>query len=560
MTKYKGNLELNWINKDQSLYYEYDNDGNPSEPQWIERDNIKVSEPRILKLVREYGDVSGLTDPLDNALIQGDNLLALRTLVEMFKEREEKDKVKCVYLDPPYNTGTAFEKYADNLEHSQWLTMMRDRLILIRKIMRKDGILFVQLDDREMHYAKVLLDEIFDRNNFVATIALSTSTASGVKTSHKERTILKEKEYILVYKYSENSTFNPQFKLRKKWDTHYNLYFDRINMKLIPLKDVLIKNKIMVEGSTLGDLDIDSKVFQDFYLKNKENICQTSSFKNTEIKKKSLENKDNIIAHKNSKGNISYYLNGRELVSLVSSLNPVLSYKNRAWEYKLSLSKLLCDFWDDIDFNNTQSEGTVSFPKSKKPEFLIRRIIELSTKEGDLVLDSFLGSGTTASVAHKAKRRWIGIEIGQHAETHCIVRLNALINGKDQDQKIYHGGFRYYKLGESLLSNYKMNWNLTYEELAQALFMNFDYLFKEKINDNTFFGKSGKNIAICIVAKEMKILKKEEIQKILDKIKNNKTTKITIFTNHGVAIKNEDLPDNITIKKIPESILRKYKL
>src|SRR3989344_4681409 len=153
--KFKGSLTLDWINKDKSLYYEIDeSEGRGIKPVWVDKNDIRVSEPRILNFIKSYGDESG-----ENMLIRGDNLLVLRTLVEQFKSRDEKDKVKCIYIDPPYNTGNAFDKYDDNLKHSEWLTMMRDRLVLLKKLMRKDGTVFVQVDQEEQAYLKMLMDE-----------------------------------------------------------------------------------------------------------------------------------------------------------------------------------------------------------------------------------------------------------------------------------------------------------------------------------------------------------------------------------------------------------------
>ena len=163
---YKGSLKLDWINKDRSLYYEIDEkQGKGVRPVWVSKNDIRVAEPRILKFVKSYGDSTS-----KNMLIKSDNLLVLRSLVEMFKGRPDKEKVKCICIDPPYNTGNAFDKYDDNLQHSEWLTMMRDRLFLFRKLLRKDGVIFIYINDEELAYLKVLCDEVFGRKNFVANI------------------------------------------------------------------------------------------------------------------------------------------------------------------------------------------------------------------------------------------------------------------------------------------------------------------------------------------------------------------------------------------------------
>lgn len=556
MNKFKGNLELNWINKDKSLYYEYDKDGNPGKPIWVEKNDIRVSEPRILKLVKEYGDVSGLKDPLDNALIRGDNLLALRTLVEMFKEREEKDKVKCVYIDPPYNTGNDGFIYDDNMKHSEWLTMMRDRLILLKKLLRNDGLIFLSIDDNENHRVRILMDEIFGPSNFIANLIWKKRSGGGytntlISTNH---------EYLLVY----------------GKDRSYTKIFDKLKDDAelaikYPLKDNKSRYKRRdLRKSGSADLRTDRPTM--FYpIKGPDGIDivpirprdnKEGRWSVGEKKFKQLLD-DSEVEFVKKGGEYKIYLKERP-IGVDGEL------KSEKWE----------SIWDNIALNShARNEIKELFPENEnafdypKPINLIKHVIKISTDKDDIILDSFAGSGTTGHSVFElndkdiSSRRFILIElIPKIADKITSERLHRAIKKikSNSQTKLAKSkisfGFRYYKLGESLLSDSKMNWNLTYEELSQALFMNFDYIFKEKINNNTFIGKSGKNTAICIVTKEMKIIKKEELQKILDKIKNNKTTKITIFTNHGIAIKNEDLPDNITIKKIPESILRKYKL
>lgn len=270
--KYKGSLSLDWINKDLSLYYEIDEkEGKGVRPVWVPKNDIRVAEPRILRFVKSYGKPTN-----ESMLIKGDNLLVLKSLVEMFKGRKQKDKVKCVYIDPPFNTGQAFEKYDDNLRHSEWLTMMKDRLQLIQQLMRKDGAIFIHIDDEELHYLKTLCDEAFGRSNFVSTICIRDSHASGLKTTHKDKTIIKTKSFVLVYKVSEKTRFVPQYRQKDKWDTHYNYFLDRRKKKINRLVNVLVKNKILKKGESLEDLDLTDPKFRKFYLENRENIIQTT--------------------------------------------------------------------------------------------------------------------------------------------------------------------------------------------------------------------------------------------------------------------------------------------
>lgn len=562
---YRGALQLDWINKDYSLYYEVDErKGKGIRPIWVPKNDIRVAEPRVLTFVKSYGDSVS-----ENMLIKGDNLLVLRSLVEMFKGKKEKNKVKCIYIDPPFNTGQAFEKYDDNLKHSEWLAMMRDRLELLPKLMRKDGAIFIHIDDEELHYLKIICDEKLGRDNFVSTICVRDSHPSGLKTAHKEKTIVKTKSYVLVYKISERTRFRPQYKQKDKWDIHYNYFFDRKKKKLCKLTTILMKNKLLKENQSLEDLNLTDPKFRKFYLENRENIIQTTKELPTEIKKESIKRRGKIISFTNKKGRELFALNGRRLASLSESINNI-GIGNKIDE---AVSLLVCDFWDDIDFNNTQNEGGVKFPASKKPEQLVARLISLASKDGDIVLDSFAGSGTTAAVAHKLNRRWVTIEIGKHAEDLCITRLKRVISGKDQSgvSQICNwsrgGGFKYYRLGESVINEKDMNWKMNSEAMAEAVFLHFQYKLKnidwlEK--DKMYLGKhqfTPYNYAICYASRETKMLVEEDYNRILVRLDKEKKFKhLTIFTNIPVAVPPELVDDRVLIEKIPAKILREYNL
>lgn len=552
--KYKGNLELNWINKDKSLYYEYDNDGNPGKPIWVEKDDIKVSEPRILKLIKEYGDVSGLKDPLDNALIRGDNLLALRTLVEMFKEREEKDKVKCVYIDPPYNTGNDGFVYDDNLKHSEWLTMMKDRLVLLKQLLRRDGVIFISIDDNENHRLRVLMDEVFGPENFIANIIWKKRSGGGYSN-----TILSvNHEYLLVYARNRAFVkFNDKIKEESSIAKDYPLTDDKSRYK---------RRDLRKSGS--ADLKTDRPtMFYPIVTPDGSNIFPMRPRDNKEGRwSVGKETYEELLAT----GEVEFVKKDGEWKAYTKE-RPV----NQDGEYK---SEKYESIWDNIALNtHARNEIKNLFPEKEnafdypKPINLIKHIIEITTNDNDLVLDSFAGSGTTGHATFalnydkSSNRRFILIElvpdIADHITKERLVRsINIIKKQTKLNKQDVTLGFRYYTLGDSLINDSKINWELTYEEIAQALFMTFDYRYKQKISETVHVGKSGQNIAICIVAKEMKIIKKEEIKKILDKLDKGHNAKIVIYTNHGVAIKNDDLPENLSIKKIPESVLRKYHL
>jgi len=569
--KYKGTLELNWINKDKSLIYEYDDDGNPTKPQWVERDDIRVSEPRILKLKGEYGDPDN-----ENMLIKGDNLLALRTLVEEFKNRKEKDKVKCIYIDPPFNTQSAFENYDDSLEHSEWLTMMRDRLILLKKLLRKDGVIFVHIDHHEIGHLRVLMDGIFSRKNFVQIISVKKATPAGFKTINPGP--VNVTEFILMYaKDKRQFPFKKMF-VESDYVKDYNHYILNPNdppeewrigsIREIAFRELDVKDMKEAKkkyGSAAKILI--EELMADFALNNSEVTFATygphrPSGILKELIDKSKKDSKKVFYHERKGYDPFYLLNGR--------LFAFYSKKLREIDGKKVPTQILTDFWGDLSWDSLSSEGSVTFRASKKPEELLKRIIGLGSELDDLILDSFAGSGTTGAVAHKLGRRWILVELGKHAETHCLKRLKRVIDNNNPDttgiSKLVGwkggGGFRFYVLGDSLLKDHDINWGLEREEIARALFMNFDYGFNGSLEDGVFVGRRGHRYGLCLVSKDVKILYAERIGELIEEVneKFDDLVDLEIYTNMGVGVRREDLPENVTVKKIPESILRKYKL
>ena len=217
-------------------------------------------EPRILieKPELSYGDPS-----TENMLIHWDNLLALKALEQQFTW-----KIKCVYIDPPFNTGSAFEYYDDWLEHTIWLNLMYQRMKILRNLLSEDWIIFVELDDVEVHYCKVVMDEIFWRDNFICSIAIKSSTPSGLKTAHKNKTIIKQKDFILVYKKWGTLELNPQYSISNKRDSHYNYFLDRNTLQLYPLKEILISKWIFDKDIKPDDYNTQDKKFKEFYMEN----------------------------------------------------------------------------------------------------------------------------------------------------------------------------------------------------------------------------------------------------------------------------------------------------
>jgi adenine-specific DNA-methyltransferase len=371
----------------------------------------------------DKGDLGGLKRDQDgtlteNLIIKGNNLLALHSLKKQFNK-----KVKLIYIDPPYNTGNDGFKYNDNFNHSTWLTFMKNRLEVAKELLRDDGVIFVQCDDNEQAYLKVLMDEVFGRENFVNNIAIKTASINGFKIYGNKP--VRVKEIIIMYSKSRSTYQYKRIYTQQNgyWDSHFSLFYDRENDKVLSLKEVLVKEKIILENEKLEDLNIQNKNFKKFYTKNKDNIFQTGAYKDCTEKQKSLELKNKIYKVKDS----LYLYNGR----MVSFLSKSLKEINGNFELALALS----DFWDDIDFNNIQNEKGESFSNGKKPEKLLQRIIEMSTEKGDIVLDYHLGSGTTCAVAHKMGRQYIGIEQMDYVETIAVERLKKVI-GKSEKRKM----------------------------------------------------------------------------------------------------------------------------
>ena len=426
---------------------------------WIGKNERRKLEPYILleDLSKSYLASQKVTenDIFDNKLIFGDNLLALKAL-----EQEYAGKVKCVYIDPPFNTGKAFEHYDDSLEHSIWLSLMRDRLEILRNLLSDDGVIFVHLDDCEMAYLKVLMDEIFGRANQLNTISMTTNSPSGFKATGS--TVFSTVNFLLVY--AKDHTRKPLNKLYipKGYDTGYNKYLlnpdDHYeNWTWCGITDAFAKAsgyKDAKEAKKKLSDTFDDELAQ-FAIDNAERVFQSvaigggAKVKRKETIEKSKKNRGKVYVHPNEDVEGFYIANGRQMVF----------YSNRLLEIdgEMQPAELITDVWTDISWNGIAKEGDVSFKNGKKPEALLKRIFEMCTQEGDLVLDSFGGSGTTAAVAHKMKRRWISVEIGDHCHTHIIPRLQKVIDGEDQGgiSKSVNwqggGGFHYYKLAPALV-------------------------------------------------------------------------------------------------------------
>ena len=379
---------------------------------WIGKENRPKLEPRILleEPDKSYHAAHRVSkkDIFDNRLIFGDNLLALKAL-----EQEFAGKVKCVYIDPPYNTGSAFAQYEDGLEHSIWLGMMRDRIEILRRLLTVDGSCWVQLDDNEAHYCKVLMDEVFGRDNFVANIIWNKSyavrsNAQFFSTAH---------EHILVY-CKNRDRFQPnQFGRTETQEERYNNPDDdpRGEWQSVTMTISLVGG---ARGRQYAKTGKSENLFE---------VTSPSGKKFTPPPNRCWSRSPAGFAALDNDHRIWWGLKGDGAPRLKQFLS------------EASEGILPTTLWADGETFGLNQQGVreirslelPDFP-TPKPERLISRVLEIGSSPGDIVLDSFAGSGTTGAVAQKYGRRWIMVELGEHCHTHILPRLKKVIDGEDE--------------------------------------------------------------------------------------------------------------------------------
>ncbi|WP_051410150.1 site-specific DNA-methyltransferase [Brevibacillus panacihumi] len=426
---------------------------------WVGKYDEPKLEPRILleDMSQSYHADKRVSDEdiFDNRLIFGDNLLALKAL-----EQEFTGKVNCIYIDPPYNTGNAFEHYDDGLEHSLWLNMMKDRLVILRKLLSDDGFICVHIDESEGAYLKVLMDELFGRNNYLSSIYVQVRYPD--KTLKEDMIFHKQIEHILVYRKSPLAQAN---RMQKDYDYgKFCYYIEELGQgKEVKLggKKVTIYNsdeykikkkegsveglkEIWASGSIL-DGNSSGRFFRDYLAERKEIDGLGCLYKVFDI---------------GDDGKGYRYFSGPKKESATRGKYYQGVPVDRQDDSEDNVTFLpISNFYDlAAQFGNCRHEGGVEFKSGKKPEALLELVLKHFSKKGDLVLDSFAGSGTTGAVAHKMGRRWIMIELGEHCHTHIIPRMKKVIDGTDQTgvSKEYNwqggGGFRYYRVAPSGLT------------------------------------------------------------------------------------------------------------
>lgn len=411
---------------------------------WLNKDKVvttaKECTYRLLEEVAElsYGDADN-----ENLLIQGDNLEALKSLVPYYA-----GKVKCVFIDPPYNTRSAFEYYDDNLEHSQWLSMIYPRIELLRDLLTEDGTLWVTLDDNECHYFKVIADEVFGRNNFVGDITWH----KRVSPANDAKYFSTDSDHILVY--AKNKKFFVPNRLKNSPEQLKNYKNPDNDPRGAWNSSAYTCAKSSTERPNL------------YYSITNPNNGSVIWPKKTRVWAFNPESHE-----KNVRENLVYW--GKDGNGTMPRIKKFLS------DSKGVVPRSIWGYEDaghnqesNLELENLFPESPFSTPK---PEKLIKKVLDVATMEGDLVLDSFLGSGTTAAVAMKMKRRFVGVELGEHAKTHCRERLKMVVDGEKggvSESVNWQGGsgFRFYQLGEAVFDEYGcLNTNIKFPTLASHI-------------------------------------------------------------------------------------------
>lgn len=393
----------------------------------------RLTEPKVLTNFRLYnmGGVKEVDNPNNqNLIIKGNNLLALHSLLPKYK-----GQVKLIYIDPPYNIGDDSFQYNDKFNHSTWLTFTKNRLLIAKSLLRQDGAIFVQIDHHEFAYLTILLDEIFGRENKVQIISVKTSTPAGFKTVNPGP--IDVTEYILFYTKDKNN-----FKFKKayvpvEYNKNYNKYVsfaeNAKDWTFTPIKEAMLKSigfssekeASKSYGSSLWSI-IRNGLISKFAYDNANNIISIRDpHKPTEHIKKLMElSKEcsHVIEHSRNDGSKMYFYQGGVLAFYSDKMQNI--------DGKKEPTELLTDFWNHISWAGIAKEGGVRLKNGKKPEKLIKQIIELSTDPEDLVLDYHLGSGTTAAVAMKMNRHFIGIEQLDYDKNDTTIRLTNVIQGE----------------------------------------------------------------------------------------------------------------------------------
>lgn len=528
---------------------------NKLELTWYGKDEPIRIEPRLLIENAELSNIAA--DPnTQNMLIHGDNLLALKALETRFA-----GQVKCIYIDPPYNTGEAFEYYDDNLEHSIWLKLMYERLVVLRKLLADDGFFCCQIDDSEGHYLKTILDEIFGRSNYLTTIYVRVRYPE--KTLKQDMAFHKEIEQVHVYR--KTPLAKP---ILQTVEAGYEKFKYRIETTAEPIKALELGGKhvevyakddyriIEEDGSEYGlkeiwasgtilDGNSSGRFFRDYLTGRYEDdgygvLYKVYGIGDDRYGHRFFTGPNKVGAAKGK------YFQGVPMAKLESGVMtremPINGFVDLA-----------------ANFGNCRHEGGSEFRGGKKPEILIKQLLTHFSAPGDIVLDSFLGSGTTAAVAHKMNRRYIGIEMGEQAYILCQTRLNRVIKGdKTGISSDVHweggGGYRFYELAPTLINRdpfdeYVINDEYDADMLAAAVALHEGFRYQP---DSSLFWKQSvgsENSYLFVTTRHLN-------STYLDSIKNTmEDGEYLIIACRSFDSGLDKAYSNITIKKIPQMLL-----
>jgi adenine-specific DNA-methyltransferase len=494
---------------------------------WIGKDGRPKLEPRILleDATKSHHAPYRVTenDIFDNHVIRGDNLLALKAL-----EQEFAGKVKCAFIDPPYNTGSAFEHYDDGLEHSIWLSMMRDRLEIIQRLLSEDGSIWITIDDNEAHYLKVLCDEVFGRRNFVATVVWQKLHARNNSAQH----LSTDHDFLLVFardidrwvrnkvqrtEASDADFWNPDEDSRGEWRrsdlTAAKPYADGKYEVVGPHGETFSPRANRwwsISRETFKELSDDGRVWWG-------RTGRTFPFR------------------KRFRSELG------ELVPTTVWLHEEVG-NNR--EAKQEITRIF---------------GRDEIFATPKPERLVNRVLEIASNPGDLVLDSFAGSGTTGAVAQKMGRRWIMVELGEHCDTHIVPRLKKVVDGEDPGGITEAagwkggGGFRYYRLAPSLLERDKWgNWVVSHEYnaamLAEAVCKLEGFTYAPS---DTIYWQHGRSTERDFIYVTTAMLSTAQLEQLSDEVGPERTLLVVCSAFRG---RKNGYP-NLTVMKIPKGVL-----
>jgi len=500
---------------------------------WIGKENRPKLEPRILleDPAKSYHAKHRVTDNdlFDNKLIFGDNLLALKAL-----EQEFAGKIKCIYIDPPYNTGSAFEHYDDGVEHSLWLSLMRDRLAALRNLLAEDGSIWINLDDNEAHYCKVMCDEVFGRANFLCDIAWEKRYSPPPDT--KDFGYIHD--HILCYRKS------PAFKrnLLPLTDDQEGRYKNPDNDPRGPWKamDYTCRYKAEERPNL-------------YYAIRQPNTGEEIWPKKTRVWAMSKE----VHLQNEIEKRIWWGASGK---------NSVPALKNFLSEINQGMMPM--SLWKHTLAGHNQDakkESMALFPNNSfstpKPEKLLEVVLHIGTNPGDWVLDSFAGSGTTGAVAHKMGRRWIMAELEETCHTHIIPRLQQVVDGTDAGGITEAvgwkggGGFRYYKLAPSLLKtdkwgNLVINKEFNADMLSEAVCKLEGYTYAPSDSLYWLHGHSSEKSFIYVTTQH---LTREQLTQLNDEVGSARSLLVCCASFRGKA---ETFP-SLELKKIPKAGLSK---